>query len=131
MAVTAFAPNLKFIDTHSNPDTECDKFAPDVGVYPIDDQPQGDTKTDFSKMDLFIELKIADTSDPFSDPEDPLKPQESEFRFENDSENSRLVRGHLASYSAAHAGCQFASTSSVYSYAETMRKLCKVHSLGP
>jgi hypothetical protein len=107
MAVTAFAPNLKFIDTHSNPDTECDKLAPDFGVYPIDDQPQGDTKTDFSKMDLFIEFKIADTSDPFSDPEDPLKPQEGDFHFEKDSDNARLVRGQLASYAAAHEGCQF------------------------
>src|SRR5882762_5845650 len=66
------APNLKFIDTYANPDTECDKLAPDVGVYPIDDQPQGDGKTDFSKMDLFIGFKIADTSDP----EDPRKPKE-------------------------------------------------------
>jgi hypothetical protein len=105
--VTPFAPNLKFIDTHSNPDTECDKLAPDVGIYPIDDQPQGNTKTDFSKMDLFIEFKIADTSDPFSDPEDPLKPQEGDFHFEKDSDNARLVRGQLASYAAAHEGCQF------------------------
>jgi len=70
--VTPFAPKLRLIDTHANPDTECDKLAPDVGVYPIHDQPQGDTKTDFSKMDLFIEFKIKDTSDPFSDPEDPF-----------------------------------------------------------
>ena len=58
-------------------------------------------------MDFFIEFKIADTSDPFRDPEDPLKPQEGDFRFENDSDNARLVRGQLASYAAAHAGCQF------------------------
>ena len=59
------------------------------------------------KMDLFIEFKIADTSDPFSDPEDPLKPKEGDFCFENDLDNARLVRGQLASYAAAHAGCQF------------------------
>jgi hypothetical protein len=86
---------LKFIDTHSNPDTECDKLAPDAGGYPIDDQPQGD------------EFKIADTSDPFSNPEDPLKPQEGDFHFEKDSDNARLFRGQLASYAAAHEGCQF------------------------
>ena len=107
---------MKFIDTHSNPDTECDKLAPDVGIYPIDDQPQGNTKTDFSKMDLFIEFKIAATSDPFSDPEDPLKPQEGDFHFEKDSDNARLVRGQLASYAAAHEGCQFR-----VQYAESMQ----------
>jgi hypothetical protein len=84
---------LKFIDTHANPVTKCDKLAPDIGVYTIDDQPQGDAKTDFSKMDLFIEFKIADTSDPFSDPEDPLNPQKGGFRFEDDSDDARLVRG--------------------------------------
>jgi hypothetical protein len=82
-----------FIDTHPNPDTECDKLAPDIGVYPIGDQPQGDTKTDFSKMDLLIEFKIVDTSDPFRDPKDPLQPKEGDFRFENDSDYARLVRG--------------------------------------
>jgi len=105
--VTPFAPKLRLIDTHANPDTECDKLAPDVGIYPIHDQPQGDTKTDFSKMDLFIEFKIKDTSDPFSDPEDPLEPKEGGFHFENDSEDAWLVRGQLASYAATHAGCQF------------------------
>ena len=54
-------------------------------------------------MDLFIGFKIADTSDP----EDPRKPKEGDFRFENDSDDARLVRGQLAAYAAAHAGCQF------------------------
>jgi len=105
--VTPFAPKLKFIDTHANPDTQRDKLAPDIGIYSINDQPQGDAKTDFSKMDLFVEFKIADTSDPFRDPEDPLHPKAGDFRFENDSDDARLVRGQLASYAAAHAGCQF------------------------
>ncbi|KAF8224713.1 hypothetical protein L208DRAFT_1409789, partial [Tricholoma matsutake] len=106
-AVTPFAPKLKFIDTHANPDTQRDKLAPDISIYPINDQPQGDAKTDFSKMDLFVEFKIADTSDPFRDPEDPLHPKAGDFRFENDSDDAQLVRGQLASYAAAHAGCQF------------------------
>jgi hypothetical protein len=70
--VTPFAPKLKFIDTHANPDTQCDNLAPDVGVYAIDDRPQRDAKADFSKMDLFVEFKITNTSGPFRDPEDPL-----------------------------------------------------------
>ena len=105
--MTPFTPKLKFIDTHASPDTQRDKLSPDIGVYPINDQPQGDAKTDFSKMDLFVEFKIADTSDPFHDPGDPLTPKAGDFRFENDSDDARLVRGQLASYAAAHAGCQF------------------------
>ncbi|KIM74915.1 hypothetical protein PILCRDRAFT_827745 [Piloderma croceum F 1598] len=107
MTAAGFAPSLKFVDTHANPDTQHDKLAPDIGIYPIDDQPQGGAKTDFSRMDLFIEFKFTDTSDPFCDPEDPLQPQVGDFRFESDSEYARLVCGQLASYAAAHAGCQF------------------------
>jgi hypothetical protein len=33
------------------------------------------------------------TSDPFRDPKDPLQPKEGDFRFENDSDYARLVRG--------------------------------------
>ena len=105
--MTPFAPKLKFIDTHANPDTQRDKLAPDVSVYPINDQPQGDAQTDFSKMELFVEFKFANTSDPFRDPEDPLHPKAGDFRFENNSDDAQLVRGQLASYAAAHSGCQF------------------------
>jgi hypothetical protein len=103
-AAVGFAPSLKFVDTHANPDTQCDTLAPDIAIYP---KPQGGTKTDFSRMDLFIKFKFADTSDPFCDPEDPLQPKVGDFRFESDSERARLVRGQLASYAAAHTGCQF------------------------
>jgi hypothetical protein len=98
---------LKFIDAHASPDTLRDKLAPDIGVYQHDNLPRKDTKTDFSKMELFVEVKFADTSDPFHDPEDPLHPQANNFRFEKDSDDARLVRGQLASYAAAHMGCQF------------------------
>ena len=80
---------------------------PDISVYADDDFPDADTKTDFSKMDLFIELKLAETSDPSRDPKDPLRPQAENFRFKNDSGVSRLNCGQLCSYAAAHAGSQF------------------------
>jgi len=108
---------LKFIDTHADPDTECDKLAPDIGVYPIDDQPQRDAKTDFSKMDLFIEFKIADTSDPFSDPEDLLNPK-GDFR-------SRTMLGlFVVNWPLTlllTRGVGFAFMFSVYLYVESMR----------
>ena len=62
--MTPFTPNQKFINTHANPDTQRDKLAPDISIYPINDQPQGDAKTDFSKMVLFVEFKSDDTSIP-------------------------------------------------------------------
>ena len=58
-------------------------------------------------MELFIEFKFAETSDPFRDPKDPLQPQAENFRFENVSDVSRSNRGQLCSYAAAHAGSQF------------------------
>jgi hypothetical protein len=60
-----------FIDTHANPDTQRDNLAPDISVYADDNVPIAEVKTDFSKMELFIELK---TSDPFHDPDNPLQP---------------------------------------------------------
>jgi hypothetical protein len=49
--VTPFIPKLKFIDTHANPDTQYDNLVPDVGIYTINNQPQGNAKTDL--MDLY------------------------------------------------------------------------------
>jgi Fungal protein kinase len=106
-AIALFASHLKFIDAHASPDTLRDKLAPDIGVYLHDNLPRNGTKTDFSKMELFVEVKFADISDPFHDPEDPLHPQANNFRFEKDSDDARLVRGQLASYAAAHMGSQF------------------------
>ena len=103
--MTPFARKLKLVDTHVNPDTQRDKLAPDLSIYPIDDQPEGDAKTDFSKMHLFVEFKTAESSDPFCDPPDGN--ERREFRFEKDSNDARLIRGQLVSYAAALAGSQF------------------------
>jgi hypothetical protein len=48
---------------------------------------------------------LAEASDPFHDPKDPLDPKD--FRFDNDLDDARLVRGQLASYAAAYMGSQF------------------------
>ena len=98
---------LVLVDTHANPDALRDNLAPDISLYAADNVPDADTKTDFSKMELFIEFKFAETSDPFRDPKDPLQPQAENFRFENVSDISQSNRGQLCSYTAAHAGSQF------------------------
>ena len=97
---------LVLVDTHVNPDIRRDYLAPDVSIYAADNTPEHDT-TDFSKMELFIELKRAETSDPFQDPEDPLQPKINDFRFERNTHEAHLVRGQLSSYGAAHLGSQF------------------------
>ena len=71
-------------------------------------------------MDLFVELELADTSDPFRDP-DFLHPKAGEFRFEDESDEVQLVRGQLASYAVLTRGVSFAFTLSVFFYAEYMR----------
>jgi len=99
--VTAFVDKLVLVDTHANPDAQRDNLSPDISVYADDNLLDADAKTDFSKMELFVELKFAETSDPFRDPKGPLS---GKFRSENDSNVSRLNRGQLCSYAAAHAG---------------------------
>jgi hypothetical protein len=95
---------LVLVDTHTNSDTRWDSLALDISVYAPDNVPDAGARTDFSKMELFVELKFAETSDPFHD---PLQPRAENFRFENDSEVSQFNRGQLCSYTAAHAGSQF------------------------
>jgi hypothetical protein len=98
---------LVLVDTHANPEAQWDNLAPDISVYAADTVPDADAKTDCSEMELFVELKFAETSDLFRDPKDPLQPQAENFRFENDSDVSRLIRGQLCSYAVAHGGSQF------------------------
>ena len=54
---------MVLVDTHANPDAQRDNLAPDVSVYAADNIPEAGTKTDFSKMELFVELKFAESSD--------------------------------------------------------------------
>lgn len=99
---------------------DCAALKPDICAYPIDDPPDGG-KADFSKMNLFIELKSDKSCDPFvSDGEMADK----DFPFEKRADASRLNRGQLASYAAALAGTQFR----VHSY--YVRREREVHSLG-
>jgi hypothetical protein len=87
--------------------TQRDNLTPDISVYADGNIPDADAKTDFFKRKLFIELKLAETSDPFRDPEDPLQPQAENFCFENASDVSLFNHGQLCSYAAAHVGSQF------------------------
>ena len=48
-AATTFAPELVFIDTHANPDTQRDNLVPDISLYADNNVSNGDSKTDFSK----------------------------------------------------------------------------------
>jgi hypothetical protein len=100
-----FAPNLNFVDTSNDPDSKCDGLKPDIAVY----APGVDTvpKTDFSKMELWLEFKVDESADGFEDPIDPLNPNASGHQFERETDHSMLTRGQLASYAAAHMGAQF------------------------
>jgi hypothetical protein len=73
------------MDTHTNPDPQRANLVPDISVYVNNDVPDDGPKTNFSMIGLFIELKLAKTSDTFGDPKDPMQPQAENFRFENDS----------------------------------------------
>ena len=99
-----------FIASHGSSDTLRDRLAPDISVYPVDailkaydeDQSKSKFKTDFSIMDLFIQLKTNDSFDPFES-----GGAKDSYPFEKDSKEARGVRGQLVSYAAALVGSQF------------------------
>src|SRR5882672_355874 len=114
----AFVDKLVLVDTPANPDAQRDNLVPDISVYAAGNIPDANAKTDFSKMELFVELKFAETSDPFRDPKEP---QAKSCRFENVSDVSQLNRSQLCSYATAHAGLSFASTPSPYLFADDLQ----------
>jgi hypothetical protein len=100
-------PGMVFVDTHSNPDTERDRLAPDIAGYHKDDRPDSEKRlTDFPKMSSFVELKKSENADPFCDVEDPLSAPPG-FRFERPEQAATENRGQIGSYSAALSGSQF------------------------
>ena len=87
-AMMVFVDKLVLVDTHANGDIQRDNLVPDISVYVIDNVPDANAKTNFSRMELFVELKFAETSNPFHDPKDPQRPQAENFRFRNVSDVS-------------------------------------------
>ena len=111
------------VDTHANPDPKWDNLVPYISVYVNDNVPALKTKMDFSMMELFIELRLVETSDPFHDPKDPLRPQVENFCFESDSDVSRINCGQLCSYAGLTQGLSFTSIPlPIY-----MWTICKIH----
>ncbi|KIM85920.1 hypothetical protein PILCRDRAFT_5026 [Piloderma croceum F 1598] len=56
--VTAATAFVVLIDTHANPDAQQDNLAPDILVYMPDNVPDADAKTDFSKMEFFMNSSL-------------------------------------------------------------------------
>jgi hypothetical protein len=109
---------LVLVDTHANGDALRDNLAPDISVYAANNVPGVDAKTDFSKTELFVEFKFAQTSDPFRDPKDT---RAKNFQFDNVSEVSQLNRGQLVHMQRLTRGLSFASTHSPYLYADDLQ----------
>jgi hypothetical protein len=105
--VTAFVDKLVLVDTHANPDAQRDNLVPDISVYVADNVPEADAKTDFSKMELFVEFKFAETSDPFRDPKDPLQPRAENFRFEYIKEPHILAHFFWRYAHLNHSQCKY------------------------
>jgi hypothetical protein len=100
-----FCPNLRIFDTSNYPDSKCGGLKPDIAIY-LTDAERG-LETDFSKMEMWLEFKHDALADGFRDPEDSMEPNANDHSFEHNSDLSKLTRGQLASYAAAHMGTQF------------------------
>jgi hypothetical protein len=82
---------LVLVDTHANGDALRDNLAPDISVYAANNVPDADAKTDSSKMEFFVELKFAETSDPFRDPDTTLPSHQHRRRISNRFNMSKNV----------------------------------------
>lgn len=102
-AASEHAPSLKFSNTHSYGDVDCDNLATDVSAYRSTDLPSKPNQTDFSRNELFVEFKFDVSADPFLDSQTHIPNGD----FERDTEAARLLRGQLSSYVAALSGSQF------------------------
>jgi hypothetical protein len=89
-------------------------------IYVHDNGPNSDAKMDFSKMVLFTEAKLADTSDTSHDTKDPLQPQINDFRFENEIMfNSFIV--NFIRWQRITRRLNFGFTPSPYLYEDSLR----------
>ena len=91
--------NLKAFNTSNNRSTEAEAaYKPDVTIYKNDPQGPHGAITLFQRMEMFIEFKHGNSSDPFGTGDEP---------FANLFKNACSTRGQMTLYSARQQAYQF------------------------
>ncbi|KIM56067.1 hypothetical protein SCLCIDRAFT_10810 [Scleroderma citrinum Foug A] len=75
------------------------QLKPDVAIYADDSERKDEKRTDFSAIEICIELKRSALHDPFDDADGAP--------FEKNTELGMSMRGQITSYATAHLGKQF------------------------
>ena len=126
-ATAQFLPDLRLVDTSSNPDGNPRsslpfKIKPDVTIYPGG---TNEEKTDSSISEIFTEFKWNIQDDPFCDVHN-VGSSESDSRqsFLHDTQAGKDTLGQITSYAAAQLGAQFRTHAySVFILRDTARIL--------
>jgi len=75
------------------------QLKPDVAIYADDSERKDEKRTDFSAIEICIELKRSTLHDPFDDADGAP--------FEKNTELGMSMRGQITAYATAHLGKQF------------------------
>jgi Fungal protein kinase len=94
-------PHCQIVDTSRNPDNDSrkdKKIQPDLSVYDKDVD-ISEKVMQYSELQIFLEFKPDELSDPFCDPPSSFSQENRmEFEFEASSDKRTNCRGQLASY---------------------------------
>ncbi|KAH7921106.1 hypothetical protein BV22DRAFT_1198444 [Leucogyrophana mollusca] len=117
-AISPCTEGLEVVNTGNRPDTDIEiggyHLKPDITIY--DGSCKGQKKTDFKRLEMWIEVKPTESYDAFEDPdEEELQNREGEalasylrgWKFESDTADGIRTRGQLTAYGLAQLGSQF------------------------
>ncbi|KAI9567163.1 hypothetical protein HD554DRAFT_2024342 [Boletus coccyginus] len=111
-AIEGWMPHLQAVNTNSKGDTTNNlKLKTDVSIYNRVEGVAPPDRTDFSRMELWVEFKAKNDGAPFQDPHDSTE-KERLLAIENgsftpDTAEGNQARGQLAHYAGAQHSLQF------------------------
>ena len=111
-AVERWMPHLRAVNTSTKGDTTNNvKLKTDISIYNRDDGVAPADRTDFSRMELWMEFKANGDGAPFRDPRDGTEESRvlaiKNGSFTPASAEANMARGQLAHYAGAQHSLQF------------------------
>ena len=111
-ASEGWMPHLQAVNTSKKEDTVNNlKLKPDISIYNRVEGVAPPDRTDFSRMELWMEFKPNNNGAPFQDPCDDTEEARlsaiEKGSFTPDTEDGNLTRGQLAHYAGAQHSLQF------------------------
>ena len=111
-AIEGWMPHLQAVNTSSKVDTVNNlKLKTDIAIYNRVEGVAPPDRTDFSRMELWMEFKPNNNGAPFQDPRDDTEEERllaiEKGSFTPDTEAGNQARGQLAHYAGAQHSLQF------------------------